>query len=81
MGDGHIKDFRKTFDLITQKADLEWVTPHVLRHTFGSILAQEGIPIQQIAKLMGHSDIRVTIKHYTALLPSNLDIAMEKLPI
>ncbi len=78
-GTGHVVDLRKSFEKVAKAAKLDWVTPHVLRHTFGSLLAQEGVPIQQIANLMGHSDVRVTMKHYAALLPSNLDTAIDKL--
>lgn len=33
-------------------------TPHDLRHTFGTRLADEGVPIHDIMALMGHEDIR-----------------------
>lgn len=33
-------------------------TPHDLRHTVGSRLADEGVPIHDIMRLLGHSDIR-----------------------
>ncbi len=33
-------------------------TPHDLRHTFGTRLADEGVPIHDIMALMGHNDIR-----------------------
>lgn len=36
------------------------LTPHLLRHTFGKTLADKGIPLDRIAKLMGHSDINTT---------------------
>lgn len=37
------------------------LTPHLLRHTFGKRLADKGIPLDRIAKLMGHSDINTTM--------------------
>ena len=43
---------------------------HVLRHTYGSILASKGVPLQVIAELLGHSDTRITSRHYAHLLPS-----------
>lgn len=43
---------------------------HVLRHTYGSILASKGVPLQVIAELLGHSDIRITSQHYAHLMPS-----------
>jgi len=46
------------------------VSFHVLRHTYGSLLAMRGVPLQVIASAMGHADTRMTEKHYAHLLPS-----------
>jgi len=43
---------------------------HVLRHTHGSILAMRGVPLPVIAKQLGHSDTRMTERHYAHLAPS-----------
>lgn len=43
---------------------------HVLRHTYGSLLASKGVSLQVIAELLGHSDTRVTSRHYAHLMPS-----------
>jgi integrase len=43
---------------------------HVLRHTHGSLLAMQGVPMPVIAKQLGHSDTRMTEKHYAHLSPS-----------
>jgi len=40
---------------------------HALRHTYGSLLAQEGVPLKAIAAAMGHSDTRMTERHYAHL--------------
>lgn len=37
---------------------------HAFRHTYGSRYAAAGVPIEQVSKLMGHSDISVTAKYY-----------------
>ena len=37
--------------------------PHDLRHTFGTDLARRGVDVRTIADLMGHSDIRMTMKY------------------
>ncbi len=52
---------------------------HDLRHTFGSMLASEGVDIVTIKNLMGHSDIKSTMiyLHYS---PAHMDDAIEKLP-
>jgi len=53
-------EFRKLFQRVIRRAELPWVTPHVLRHTFGSILADRNVSIYKIRKWMGHSDVRTT---------------------
>lgn len=37
---------------------------HAFRHTYGSDMAAAGVPIQEVCKMMGHSDISVTSKYY-----------------
>lgn len=46
------------------------VSFHILRHTHGSLLAMQGVPLPVIAKQLGHSDTRMTEKHYAHLSPS-----------
>ena len=43
---------------------------HVLRHTYGSRLAMQGVPMAVIADQLGHADTRITEKHYAHLGPS-----------
>ncbi|CAN5121588.1 site-specific integrase [soil metagenome] len=45
------------------------VTFHALRHTYGSLLALKGVPLQVIAAAMGHADTRMTERHYAHLQP------------
>lgn len=54
---------------------------HILRHTYGSALAMKGVPLQVIATVLGHSDTRITHKHYAHLMPSYIaDVIKEHLP-
>lgn len=48
---------------------------HDLRHTYGSWLAQRGVPIETISRLMNHSSLTVTMR-YAHLSPSNLHDAV-----
>ena len=43
---------------------------HVLRHTHASILAMQAVPMAVIARQLGHSDTRMTEKHYAHLAPN-----------
>jgi integrase len=42
---------------------------HILRHTHASRLAMSGVPMAVIAEQLGHSDQKVTAKHYAHLSP------------
>jgi site-specific recombinase XerD len=53
---------------------------HELRHTYASHLAQAGVDLLTISKLLGHSDTRITSKHYAHLTDKTLADAVTKLP-
>ena len=45
-------------------------TFHILRHTYASSLAMKGVAMGVIAAQLGHSDTRMTERHYAHLAPS-----------
>jgi len=45
------------------------VSFHILRHTYASRLARMGVPMAVIASQLGHSDLRMTTRHYAHLSP------------
>ena len=49
--------------LICSKANLRQIGWHKLRHTFASRLAEKGVALLTIKELMGHSDIRTTMRY------------------
>lgn len=53
---------------------------HELRHTYASHLAQVGVDLLTISKLLGHADTRITSKHYAHLADKTLAAAVTKLP-
>lgn len=44
-------------------AGIRMIRPHDCRHSFASQLRLKGIPIEDIQKLMGHSDIKMTLRY------------------
>ena len=56
IGDGKSGSFGRA----VKNAKLPGVTPHTLRHTCGTWLAQKGVPLFQIGGWLDHSDARTT---------------------
>ena len=66
-------DFRRPFtDYMTAQGE-PWITPHVMRHSFASILKTKGKSIAKIAEWLGDTE-RVTEKRYAHLKPDDRDI-------
>ena len=53
---------------------------HELRHSYASMLAQRGVDLLTLSKLLGHADTRMTSKHYAHLCDRTLSDAVAKLP-
>lgn len=53
------RDFRTAIGRVEGLDPAEW-TPRELRHSFVSLLSDNGIPIEEIAQLVGHSSTAVT---------------------
>ncbi|WP_184123295.1 tyrosine-type recombinase/integrase [Roseospira marina] len=51
---------KKAFASACRRAGLSDVTPHVLRHTCGTWLAQGGVPLWEVAGYLGHTMARTT---------------------
>lgn len=51
---------KRAFNSACADAGLQDVTPHTLRHTCGTWMAQRGVPLDKIGGWLGHSDARTT---------------------
>ncbi len=57
------------------------ITPHALRHTFGTRWLQAGGDIYKLSKILGHSSVAVTEAHYAHLLKEDLVAASQQVKI
>lgn len=74
------KAFRTSAKLagLWDEAEQEYtVSPHVLRHTFGTWAAQDGVPLYQIAGIM-HDTVATIEKHYLHHTPEHLRAAVNR---
>lgn len=62
-GGGHFIGVVRVLDRACNRAELEGVTPHVLRHTFASVAGDLGFSELTIAALLGHAARGVTQRY------------------
>lgn len=53
-----------TFYALTEETDLPPATPHTLRHTYATLLIQQGLPLTGIQSILGHADLSTTVQTY-----------------
>ncbi len=56
-------NLRRSFRIALKRAGIENLRIHDPRHTFGTRLAQAGVDLYTIARLLGHKDIRTTQRY------------------
>ncbi len=62
----------KLFKTVAAKAGLGDWHVHEMRHSAATILLSNGVPLEQVSKLLGHSSIRITSDTYSHLLTEHL---------
>jgi integrase len=55
-----VADVKTGFNSAAARAGIPECTSHVLRHTAGTLMAQRGVPLREIAGWLGHSESRTT---------------------
>src|SRR6266567_642090 len=74
------KTFKQSFVLAREKAGLQWVGFHDLRHYFASMAVMSGIDFKTIAEWLGHQDGGMLVgKVYGHLLPEHKQRMAERL--
>jgi integrase len=72
------RNLMRAFYLARDRAKIDNFTFHDLRHTFATRLAQAGIDLYMISKLLGHKDIKMT-QRYSHHCPDSLRSGVEVL--
>jgi site-specific recombinase XerD len=65
----------------TVRAKVPHLTPHVLRHKFGTRWLQAGGDIYKLSRILGHASVSVTEAHYAHLLKEDLVAASQQIKI
>ena len=71
-GGGKVGSVKRAFATACNRAGIEDVTPHVLRHTAAVWMAEAGVPMSEIAQYLGHADDRITQRVYARFSPDYL---------
>ena len=72
---GLVKKYNKSHEEALPKV----TTPHTLRHTFCTNLANAGMNPKALQYIMGHSNINMTLNYYAHATPDNAMAEMERL--
>ena len=79
---GHFEEPKRLFKNICDRAEIADFRVHDLRHSFASLLVNNGVSLYQIKDLLGHKDIRMT-QRYASLSNNSLlaasQVASEKI--
>jgi integrase len=73
-------NFRKrVWPKLLEKAKLRAIRIHDVRHTYASLLIQQGESLAYVKEQMGHQSIRVTVDTYGHLVPGGNSAAADRL--
>ena len=70
---------RHVFKRMLQKAGLRQIQIHDLRHTFASLLLQQGESVVYVKEQLGHASIQITVDTYGHLIPGANRGAVDRL--
>ena len=65
---------QKTWERIRKQAGIPDVRIHDLRHSFASFMIMNGLNIFEVSKLLGHADIKTTMRYAHLTNQSLVDV-------
>ena len=73
------RNVRHVFKRMLLKAGLRHIRIHDLRHTFASLLLQQGESVVYVKEQLGHGSIQITVDTYGHLIPGANRSAVDRL--
>jgi integrase len=80
VGD-QIASVKRGIKQVAVETKLPFVSPHVFRHSAAVWMAEAGVPMDEIAQYLGHSNIDITRKVYARFSPDYLKKAAKALEL
>lgn len=75
-----IKRVKGALGRAAKRAGIE-VSPYVLRHTAAVWMVEDGVPLEEVAQYLGHTDINTTYRVYARFRPEHLQKAANSLQV
>lgn len=72
---------RTAFKRLCKEIGIEHGHLHTFRDSFASRLAERGVPIEVVSKMLGHDSVSVTSKYYINVSQDSMREAMEKIAL
>jgi integrase len=76
-----VRSIRTGFAAAVRRSGIGHVRIHDLRHTAAVWMLSEGVPIEKVAQVLGHSNIAVTYRTYGRYLPEHMQDAVDVLDV
>jgi integrase len=80
-GGKRVGSVKKGLAAAGRRAGLGHVTPHMLRHSAAVWMAEAGVPMAEIAQVLGHRDAKITASVYAVFSPTHLRSAVSALEV
>ena len=75
----HPVTFLGRWTKLLKQAGVTYRKPHALRHTYASLLIQNGESLAYVSDQLGHSSIKITVDTYGHLAPGGNKAAVDRL--
>lgn len=78
-GGRKVGSIKTGFNAAVKRAGIAHCTPHDLRRTAGRLMVESGVPIEEVARYLGHTNPNVTRSTYAQFSPDHLRKASDAL--